>query len=274
MWLYLHEVTSDREERLREGASMSEKLDLKLKIWRQAQNQSDGHFEEYTVVGISEDASFLEMLDVLNDDLVQKGEEPIVFDHDCREGICGSCSMTINGNPHGPDRGTATCQLHMRRFSHGETITVEPFRAAAFPVIRDLCVDRSSLDRIIESGGYVSVNTGSAQDANSLPVNKDAADRAFESATCIGCGACVAACVNSSAMLFLSAKVSHLAYLPQGQVEREQRVLNMMDTMEKSGFGHCSNTGACSLSCPKEIDFSTIVKTNREYTKAALKATK
>jgi len=219
---------------------------------------------------ISTDASFLEMLDIVNEQMIKAGKDPVAFDHDCREGICGSCSMTINGNPHGPELGTATCQLHMRKFNDGETVTIEPFRATAFPIIKDLTVDRTALDRIIAAGGYVSVNTGNAPDGNSLPAPKVAADLAFNAAACIGCGACVAACANSSAMLFTAAKVSHLALLPQGEPERKERVLVMMRTMEEAGFGNCSNTGACSLACPKEISFEYIVRMNREFACAAI----
>jgi succinate dehydrogenase / fumarate reductase iron-sulfur subunit len=201
--------------------------------------------------------------------LIKKDQDPIAFDHDCREGICGSCSMVINGNPHGPDRGTAVCQLHMRRFNDGDSIVVEPFRAKAFPVIKDLSVDRTALDHIISAGGYISINTGNAPDGNALPIPKVESDRAFNAAACIGCGACVAACVNSSAMLFTAAKVSHLGLLPQGQPERQQRVLSMIETMEKYGFGNCSNTGACSLACPKDISFENIVRLNRDFVKAS-----
>ncbi|MDX9731510.1 MAG: succinate dehydrogenase/fumarate reductase iron-sulfur subunit, partial [Bdellovibrionales bacterium] len=241
-----------------------------LKVWRQKTPQAEGYFEEYEAKGISTDASFLEMHDVVNNRLVKDGKDPIAFDHDCREGICGSCSMTINGNPHGPDRGTATCQLHMRRFCDGDSIVVEPFRAKAFPVLKDLAVDRSSFDNIIAAGGYVSVNTGNAPDANSLPVPKDKAELAFKAAACIGCGACVAACSNSSAMLFVSAKVAHLGLLPQGEPERDRRVLKMMQTMEDAGFGNCSNTGACSLACPKEISFENIASLNKDFLRASL----
>jgi succinate dehydrogenase / fumarate reductase iron-sulfur subunit len=253
------------------GGSSQTKLNLKLKVWRQHDAKQAGHFEEYDAKGISTDASFLEMIDIVNEDLIKGGKDPITFDHDCREGICGSCAMTINGNPHGPQLGTATCQLHMRKFQDGQTIVVEPFRAKAFPVVKDLSVDRTSLDRIIAAGGYVSVNTGNAPDANGIPVPKVASDEAFNSAACIGCGACVAACVNSSAMLFTAAKVSHLALLPQGVPERNERVLNMMKTMEDAGFGNCSNTGACSLACPKEISFENIVRMNREFMGASIK---
>lgn len=253
------------------GGTSQKTISLKLRVWRQKHKNEQGHFEEIEAKNISTDASFLEMLDVVNEELIKRGQDTVAFDHDCREGICGSCSMTINGNPHGPELGTATCQLHMRKFNDGETVTIEPFRARAFPVIKDLSVDRSALDRIIAAGGYVSVNTGNAPDANAIPVAKTKSDLAFNAAACIGCGACVAACVNSSAMLFTAAKVAHMAYLPQGQVEREERVLNMMRVMEESGFGNCSNTGACSLSCPKEISFENIALMNREFLKASIK---
>jgi succinate dehydrogenase / fumarate reductase iron-sulfur subunit len=251
------------------GGTSSKLLNLKLKIWRQKNAKDQGHFEEYDAKGISTDASFLEMIDIVNEDLIKKDQDPIAFDHDCREGICGSCSMVINGNPHGPDRGTAVCQLHMRRFNDGDSIVVEPFRAKAFPVIKDLSVDRTALDHIISAGGYISINTGNAPDGNALPIPKVESDRAFNAAACIGCGACVAACVNSSAMLFTAAKVSHLGLLPQGQPERQQRVLSMIETMEKYGFGNCSNTGACSLACPKDISFENIVRLNRDFVKAS-----
>ncbi len=216
-------------------------INLKLKVWRQKNEKTSGKFADYEVKGISTEMSFLEMIDVLNEQLIAKGEEPIAFDHDCREGICGMCSMYINGKPHGPWEGTTTCQLHMRAFNDGDTIVVEPWRAKAFPVIKDLMVNRSAFDRIIQAGGYVSVNTGNAVDGNAIPIEKDKADTAFAAATCIGCGACVAACKNSSAMLFVSAKVSHLALLPQGEPERRQRVLNMVAQMDKEGFGNCTN---------------------------------
>lgn len=240
-------------------------MNLTLKVWRQKDARDQGHFETYPVSGISEDMSFLEMFDVLNERLITEGKEPIAFDHDCREGICGMCSMYINGRPHGPLKGTTTCQLHMRHFHDGETIVVEPWRAGAFPVVKDLVVDRSAFDRIIEAGGYISVNTGNAVDANSIPVEKDKADAAFAAATCIGCGACVAACVNSSAMLFLSAKVSQFALLPQGQPERKARVQHMLEQMDKEGFGSCSNTSACEAECPKEISVTNIARLNMEY---------
>lgn len=246
-------------------------MDLTLKIWRQANPQAQGKFETYPISDVSPDSSFLEMIDQLNDELIQKGVEPVTFDHDCREGICGMCSMYINGEPHGPQKATTTCQLHMRQFSDGEVITIEPWRAEGFPVIKDLMVDRSSFDRIIQAGGYVSVNTsGNTLDANAIPVRKQNADRAFNAATCIGCGACVAACPNASAMLFVSAKVSQLALLPQGKVEAKDRVLNMVHQMDLEGFGNCSNVGACSEECPKEISLENIARMNREYLAASL----
>lgn len=246
-------------------------MDLKLKIWRQAGASDKGKMVDYPVSDISPDSSFLEMIDVLNMELVEKGEEPVAFDHDCREGICGSCSMYINGQPHGPGDRVTTCQLHMRSFKDGDTITIEPFRASAFPVIKDLVVDRGAFDRIIQAGGYVSVNTsGNTQDANSIPIPKHDADAAFDAATCIGCGACVAACKNASAMLFVSAKVSQLDLLPQGKVESEQRVLNMVAQMDKEGFGNCTNTGSCEAECPKGISLENIARMNRLYAKSSL----
>lgn len=245
-------------------------ITLHLKVWRQNNKDSKGEFRDYTLENVSTDMSFLEMMDTLNSKLIKQGEEPVAFDHDCREGICGSCCMTINGNPHGPETGTATCQLHMRKFKDGETVVVEPFRARAFPVQRDLVVDRSAFDRIQQAGGYVSVNTGACQDANALPISKEAADYAFNAAACIGCGACVAACKNSSASLFVGAKVSQYAVLPQGQPERMKRVLNMVAQMDAEGFGACSNTGSCSAACPKGISLETIARLNREYLKASL----
>ncbi|MFN3917517.1 MAG: succinate dehydrogenase/fumarate reductase iron-sulfur subunit [Flavobacteriales bacterium] len=244
-------------------------MKLTLKIWRQKNAKQKGKIVDYSVENISPDMSFLEMLDVLNDQLVEKGEEPVAFDHDCREGICGMCSLYINGRAHGPQTGVTTCQLHMRSFKDGDTIYIEPWRAAAFPVIKDLVVDRGSFDRIIQAGGYISVNTGAAQDANALPVPKDDADKAFAAATCIGCGACVATCKNSSAMLFVSAKVSQLSLLPQGRVEAEKRVLSMVNKMDEEGFGNCSNTGACEVECPKGISLENIARMNREYLKAS-----
>ena len=247
-------------------------MDLKLKIWRQKDAKSKGKIETYPVTGVDGDMSFLEMLDVLNEELVAKGEEPIEFDHDCREGICGTCSLQINGEPHGPDRGVTTCQLHMRMFKDGDTIAIEPFRATAFPVIKDLIVDRSAFDRIQQAGGYISVNTsGNTIDANSIPIEKNKADDAFNAAACIGCGACVAACKNASAMLFTSAKVSQFALLPQGRVEATQRVLDMVKQMDEEGFGNCTNTGACEVECPKGISLENIARMNREYLFASLK---
>ena len=247
-------------------------MNLKLKVWRQRNANEQGHFETYDVENVSSEMSFLEMIDVLNEQLISKGGEPIAFDHDCREGICGMCSMVIDGRPHGPWKGTTTCQLHMRAFNDGDMITVEPFRANAFPVIKDLMVSRSAFDRIIQAGGYISVNTGNAVDGNALPIEKDKADDAFAAAACIGCGACVAACKNASAMLFVSAKVSHLALLPQGEPERKQRVVNMIAQMDKEGFGSCTNTYACEAECPKEISVLNIARLNREYLDATLSA--
>jgi succinate dehydrogenase / fumarate reductase, iron-sulfur subunit len=246
-------------------------MNITLKVWRQKNAKEAGNFVTYRLQDISPDMSFLEMFDVLNEQLIGKGDEPVAFDHDCREGICGMCSMMINGRAHGPTRGTTTCQLHMRSFNDGDTIVVEPWRAKAFPVIKDLVVDRTSFDRIIATGGFISVNTGSAQDANCLPVPKDDADKAFAAAACIGCGACVAACKNASAMLFVSAKISQLALLPQGQVERESRALNMVKQMDEEGFGSCTNTGSCEAECPKEISLENIARMNREYFMAILK---
>ena len=245
-------------------------INLTLKVWRQQNTNTAGEFVTYQVKDISQEMSFLEMFDVLNEQLIQEDKEPIAFDHDCREGICGMCSMYINGKPHGPWEGTTTCQLHMRAFRDGDTIVVEPWRAKAFPVIKDLMVDRSAFDRIIQSGGYISVNTGNAVDGNSIPVEKEKADASFAAAMCIGCGACVAACKNSSAMLFVSAKVSHLALLPQGSPERKTRVLDMMAQMDKEGFGSCTNTGACEAVCPKEISITNIARLNAEYISAGL----
>jgi len=247
-------------------------MKLTLKIWRQKDAKAKGSFQTYPIDGIEGDMSFLEMLDVLNAKLIDKGEIPVEFDHDCREGICGSCNLQINGEPHGPKRHITTCQLHMRSFNDGDTIVIEPFRATAFPVIKDLVVDRSSFDRIQQAGGYISVNTsGNTIDANTIPVNKENADDAFAAAICIGCGACVAACVNASAMLFTSAKVSQFALLPQGKIEATRRVLNMVEQMDKEGFGNCSNTGACEIECPKDISLENIARMNREYLKASLK---
>ncbi|MEY4617389.1 MAG: hypothetical protein RJB66_2349 [Pseudomonadota bacterium] len=252
------------------ASNQSKNIDLVLKVWRQKGPKNEGQFVDYQAKGVSTDASFLEMLDAVNEQIIADGGDPIAFDHDCREGICGSCGFMIDGEAHGPERSTTVCQLHMRHFKDGDKIVLEPWRAQAFPIIKDLMVDRTALDRIISAGGYVSVNTGTAQDANNLPVRKRDADEAFEAATCIGCGACVASCKNASAMLFTSAKVSHLSLLPQGQVEREERVLNMVAQMDAEGFGACSNTGACSVSCPKGIDLTTIARLNREYVAAAM----
>ena len=246
-------------------------MNLKLKVWRQSGANARGEMVDYQVSDISPDSSFLEMIDVLNMQLITTGEDPIAFDHDCREGICGMCSMYINGQPHGPGDRVTTCQLHMRSFNDGDTITIEPWRASAFPIIKDLAVDRGSFDRIIQAGGYVSVNTsGNTQDANSIPIPKHDADAAFDAATCIGCGACVASCKNSSAMLFVSAKVSQLDLLPQGKVESDQRVLNMVAQMDKEGFGNCTNTGACQAECPKGISLENIARMNRLYAKSSL----
>jgi len=248
-------------------------MKLTLKIWRQKSPNDKGQMVTYPVDNISGDMSFLEMLDVLNEQLIETGDSPIAFDHDCREGICGSCSLYINGEAHGPDRAVTTCQLHMRKFNDGETIYIEPWRAKAFPVLKDLVVDRSAFDRIMAAGGFISVNTsGNTIDANTIPIPKQDADAAFEAATCIGCGACVATCKNSSAMLFVSAKVSQLSLLPQGKVEAKERVLNMVNRMDEEGFGNCTNTGACEVECPKEISLENIARMNREYFKAALSA--
>jgi len=244
-------------------------MKLKLKIWRQKNNQDKGKMVTYDIDNISPDMSFLEMMDVLNEELASKGVDPVAFDHDCREGICGSCSMFINGEAHGPDRLVTTCQLHMRKFKDGDTIFIEPFRANTFPVIKDLVVDRSSFDRIQHAGGFISVNTsGNTQDANAIPIEKSNADKAFDAATCIGCGACVATCKNSSAMLFVSAKISQFSLLPQGQVEANERVLNMVKQMDDEGFGNCTNTGACEVECPKGISLENIARMNRDYLKA------
>ena len=246
-------------------------MNLTLKIWRQPSADAKGSMETYPISGIEPDMSFLEMLDVLNEQLVSKGQEPVVFDHDCREGICGSCSLYINGEAHGPGRAITTCQLHMRSFKDGDTIYIEPWRAKAFPVIKDLMVDRTAFDRVIAAGGYVSVNTsGNTLDANAIPIPKEDADKAFDAATCIGCGACVATCKNSSAMLFVSAKVSQFALLPQGQVEGKERVMNMVHQMDLEGFGNCTNTGACEVECPKGISLENIARMNREYLSAAV----
>ena len=246
-------------------------LKLTLNIWRQKSSAVSGKFESYKVDNLNTHMSFLEMLDVLNEKLVAEDKEPVAFDHDCREGICGMCSMVINGRPHGPMKGTTTCQLHMRHFKNGDTITIEPWRAKAFPVIKDLVVDRSSFDRIIQSGGYVSVNTGSAPDGNAIPIPKSVAEEAFDAAACIGCGACVASCKNASASLFVSAKISQLSLLPQGQPEKNERVKNMVAQMDKEGFGHCTNTGACQAECPKEISVEYIRKMNLDYNLSNIK---
>jgi succinate dehydrogenase / fumarate reductase iron-sulfur subunit len=247
-------------------------MKLLLKIWRQKNANDKGGIVEYPVEGISPDMSFLEMLDVLNQSLIAKGEEPVAFDHDCREGICGTCSLYINGRAHGPDTHITACQLHMRSFKDGDTIYIEPWRAKAFPVVKDLIVDRSAFDRIQQAGGFISVNTsGNTQDANAIPIEKEHADKAFDAATCIGCGACVASCKNSSAMLFVSAKVSQFALLPQGQVEAHDRVLNMVKQMDEEGFGNCTNTGACEVECPKGISLENIARMNREYLSASIK---
>ncbi|MCT8332540.1 succinate dehydrogenase/fumarate reductase iron-sulfur subunit [Leptospira sp. 85282-16] len=240
-------------------------MKLHLKVWRQKDKNDKGRMVSYEANNISEHMSFLEMLDVVNDGLIKKGDDPIAFDHDCREGICGSCSMVINGVPHGPEKGTTTCQLHMRKFKDGDTVYIEPWRAKAFPVAKDLIVDRSAFDRIIQAGGYVSINTGGAPDGNALPIPKVDADLAMDAATCIGCGACVAACKNASAMLFVSAKVSHLALLPQGVVEKKERVRKMVSAMDKEGFGNCTNQYECEAACPKEISVNFITRLNREY---------
>jgi len=247
-------------------------LNLTLRIWRQAGPDAKGAFRDYQLNGVSTHMSFLEMLDVLNEQLIESGEEPVEFDHDCREGICGMCSLMINGQAHGPDKATTTCQLHMRRFNDGDTITIEPWRASAFPVIRDLVVDRSAFDRIISTGGYVSVSTGNAPDGNAIPVPGNRQEVAMDAAACIGCGACVAACKNASAMLFVSAKVSQLAILPQGVPERNQRVLGMVAKMDDEGFGHCTNTNECEAACPAEISVSNIARLNREYLRASIVA--
>jgi succinate dehydrogenase / fumarate reductase iron-sulfur subunit len=244
-------------------------MKLTLRVWRQG-GKYKGELVTYQLNDVNEHMSFLEMLDVLNEELVAKREQPIAFEHDCREGICGTCSLVINGRPHGPMKGTTTCQVHMRHYKDGDTITIEPFRAKAFPVIRDLVVDRSSFDRIIQSGGYVSVNTGQAQDGNAIPIEKEVSARAFDAAACIGCGACVAACPNGSAMLFTSAKVSHMALLPQGYAESKRRVLAMVKQMDSEGFGFCSNIAACEAECPKEISIDNIARMNREYNAASL----
>ena len=256
------------------SGSNGKKIKLTLKVWRQKNNSDIGHFDTHQMTDISTDMSFLEMCDLLNQNIIKAGGEPVAFDSDCREGICGSCSMTINGNPHGPDRETATCQLHMRRFQDGDTVVVEPFRAKAFPVIKDISIDRAALDRVISAGGFTSINAGNAQDANCLPVSKQNADLAMDAAACIGCGACVAACKNASAMLFVSAKISHLALLPQGQVEKERRARNMVAQMDKEKFGACTNTGACEAACPKGITLENIARMNRQFAWASAIARK
>lgn len=245
-------------------------MKLKLKIWRQKNSETKGRMINYEIDNVSADMSFLEMLDVLNEDLIKNKKDPIAFEHDCREGICGTCSMTINGKPHGPLKGTTACQLHMFNFEDGDTITIEPWRAKPFKIIKDLVVDRSSFDRIIQEGGFISINTGSAPDGNAIPISQETAKEAFDAAACIGCGACVASCKNSSASLFVSAKIAQLSLLPQGHPERQKRVISMVDQMDAEGFGHCSNTGACESECPKEISIKNIAKMNQEYIKATL----
>lgn len=246
-------------------------MNLTLKVWRQNGPKDTGQFETHLIDEVSEDSSFLEMMDQLNEQLLQNGIEPIAFDHDCREGICGMCSLTINGFAHGPEDSTTTCQLHMRKFNDGDIITIEPFRARAFPVVRDLIVDRSSFDKIIQAGGFISARTGSAPDGNAIPIPKVDADKAMDAAACIGCGACVASCKNASAMLFTSAKAGHLNLLPQGQAEKDKRVINMVKTMDDAGFGNCRNYGECSAACPKDISLDYIAKLNRDHAKAKLK---
>ena len=250
---------------------MEKTINLKLKVWRQDGPKAKGRFETYEVKDISTDSSFLEMMDVLNEQLIREGKEPVAFDHDCREGICGMCSMYINGHPHGPDEDVTTCQLHMRKFKDGETVTVEPWRSAGFPIIKDLMVNRNAFDQIIAAGGYVSVSTGGVPDANAIPISKEDADEAMDAASCIGCGACVAACKNGSAMLFVSAKVSQLALLPQGKVERARRAKRMVAKMDELGFGNCTNTGACEVECPKGVSITNIARMNREYLMAKFK---
>lgn len=252
-------------------SNAEELLNLNLKVWRQKSRKDSGHFEDYRLEGVSTDSSFLEMIDQLNEQLVGEDKDPVTFDHDCREGICGACSMMINGQAHGPEKLTTTCQLHMRSFKNEDTIVIEPWRARAFPVLKDLQVDRSAFDNIIQSGGYISVNTGNAQDANAIPVSKENADLAMDAATCIGCGACVASCPNASAMLFTSAKISQLALLPQGKVEAEERASSMVKTMDEEGFGNCTNHAECEASCPKGINLSNIARMNREYIFSKLK---
>ena len=247
-------------------------MQLFLKVWRQDGRSDEGRFETHTLDNVSEDSSFLEMMDQLNEQLLEEGTEPVVFDHDCREGICGMCSLTINGLPHGPEDSTTTCQLHMRKFEDGDTITIEPFRARAFPVVKDLVVDRSAFDSITQAGGFITVRTGSAPDGNALPVPKDDSDKAMDAAACIGCGACVASCKNASAMLFTSAKAGHLNMLPQGQAEKDKRVLAMVEAMDDAGFGNCRNYGECSAACPKDISLDYIAKLNRDHAKAKIKS--
>jgi succinate dehydrogenase / fumarate reductase iron-sulfur subunit len=246
-------------------------MDLTLKVWRQENARAKGRFETYSLKNISPDSSFLEMIDVLNEQLIEEGNEPVAFDHDCREGICGMCSLFINGRAHGPDLGITTCQLHMRKFKDGDTIVIEPWRAAGFPVIKDLMVERDAFDKILQAGGFISSNTGSAPDANAIPIPKNKADEAMDAAACIGCGACVATCKNSSAMLFVASKVSHLALLPQGRPEAVRRAKAMVAKMDELGFGHCTNTGACEVECPKEISLDHIARLNREFLAANLK---
>ncbi len=247
-------------------------MKLFLKVWRQDGRSDEGRFETHTLDNVSEDSSFLEMMDQLNEQLLEEGTEPVVFDHDCREGICGMCSLTINGLPHGPEDSTTTCQLHMRKFEDGDTITIEPFRARAFPVVKDLVVDRSAFDSITQAGGFITVRTGSAPDGNALPVPKGDSDKAMDAAACIGCGACVASCKNASAMLFTSAKAGHLNMLPQGQAEKDKRVLAMVEAMDDAGFGNCRNYGECSAACPKDISLDYIAKLNRDHAKAKIKS--
>ena len=247
-------------------------MKLFLKVWRQDDRNDEGRFETHTLDNVSEDSSFLEMMDQLNEQLLEEGTEPVVFDHDCREGICGMCSLTINGLPHGTENSTTTCQLHMRKFEDGDTVTIEPFRAKAFPVVKDLVVDRSAFDSITQAGGFITVRTGSAPDGNALPVPKDDSDKAMDAAACIGCGACVTSCKNASAMLFTSAKAGHLNMLPQGQAEKDKRVLAMVSAMDEAGFGNCRNYGECSAACPKDISLDYIAKLNRDHAKAKIKS--
>ena len=251
---------------------MEKHLNLKIKVWRQKNATEKGSFKTYDLKDVSTEMSFLEMLDVLNQQLIKNGEDPVAFDHDCREGICGMCSLTINGLPHGTENSTTTCQLHMRKFEDGDTVTIEPFRAKAFPVVKDLVVDRSAFDSITQAGGFITVRTGSAPDGNALPVPKDDSDKAMDAAACIGCGACVASCKNASAMLFTSAKAGHLNMLPQGQAEKDKRVLAMVSAMDEAGFGNCRNYGECSAACPKDISLDYIAKLNRDHAKAKIKS--